>query len=320
MMMRSAAALTGLLACTTPVFAGVCQTTNLMPEVLAFRAATAGLPPDQRAARFVTEVAAKHPEFFKSDIFGNDDELRGYAMRLFDPDHPEHFGDYPPLTDAKLASFSADFPKAFDDAEKRFTKAFPDFACQTPILFGPSFGRFGGSGGIGPDGVYRMRFGIDKLAVIETPSDLPVLFSHEMFHVHHSQVLGNALKQNLGVVWWGAWVEGLASYVSYRITPGATPKQALAWPADLYERMQAPGAMKQASAQMLLDMDAKGKTYGLWFHMNESYPGLPSNAGYYMGYRMAEALAARYSLPELARMSPDELKPLIRAYLTEQSK
>jgi hypothetical protein len=320
MMMRTAAALAGLLACTAPVFAGVCRTTNLMPEVLAFRAATAALPPDQRAARFVAEVAAKHPEYFKSDIFGNDDELRGYAVRLFDPAHPERFADYPPLTDAKLAAFSADFPKAFDDAEARFTKAFPDFACATPIQFGPSFARFAGSGGVGPDGVYRMRFGIDMLAMIETNSDLPVLFSHELFHVHHSQVLGNALKPNLGVVWWGAWVEGLASYVSYRITPGATPKQALAWPADLYERMQAPGVMKLASAQMLIDMDAKGKTYGLWFHMNESYPGLPSNAGYYMGYRMAEALAARYSLPEMARMSPDDLKPLIRAYLIGQSR
>jgi hypothetical protein len=39
-----------------------------------------------------------------------------------------------------------------------------------------------------------------------------------------------------------------------------------------------------------------------------------------MGYRMAEALAARYSLPEMARMSPDELKPLIRAYLAGQSR
>jgi hypothetical protein len=320
MMMRTAAALTGLLACTAPVFAGVCQTTNLMPEVLAFRAATAGLPPEQRAARFVTEIAAKHPEYFKSDIFGNDDELRGYAVRLFDPAHPESFAGSPPLTDAKLAAFSAGFPQAFDGAEARFTKAFPDFACATPIAFGPSFARFAGSGGVGPDGVYRMRFGIDMLAMIETDSDLPVLFSHELFHVHHNQVLGTALKQNLGVVWWGAWVEGLASYVSYRITPGATPKQALAWPADLYERMQAPGAMKQASAQMLIDMDAQGKTYGLWFHMNESYPGLPANAGYYMGYRMAEALAARYSLPELARMTPQDLKPLVRAYLTEQAR
>lgn len=320
MMTRTAAALLSLIACAAPALAGVCQTENLMPEFLAFREATATLSPEQRADRFLTEIAAKHPSFFKSDIFGSDQELRGYALRLLDPAHPEQFADNPPLTEESLRSMSAAFPRHFENAEARFAKSFPDFRCETPILFGPSFLRFAGSGGVGPDGVYRMRFGIDMLAVLRAPSDLPVLFSHELFHVYHRQVLGKTLEQNLGVVWWGAWVEGLASYVSYRATPGATPKQALAWPADLYERMEAPGAMKLAATKMLEDMDAKGNTYGLWFHMNESYPGLPPCAGYYVGYRMAAALAAKRSLTELAKLTPEELKPLIRAYLAEQAR
>jgi hypothetical protein len=319
MMMRTTAALLGLAACAAPAFAGACQTTNIMPDFLGFRDATAGLPPDQRADRFLTEIAAKYPEFFKSDIFGPDAELRGYALRLLDPAHPEQFAGLA-LSDEKLRAVSVRFPHDFADAQARFAKAFPDFHCETPILFGPSFARFAGSGGIGPDGLYRMRFGIDLLAMLQAPSDFPVLFSHELFHVYHRQVLGKTLEQNLGVVWWGAWVEGLASYVSERITPGATAKQALAWPADLYDRMEAPGAMKLAAAQMLQDMDAKGKTYGLWFHMNESHPGLPPCAGYYMGYRMAAALGAKHSLPELARMTPEELKPLVQAYLAEQAR
>jgi len=320
MMMRTTAVLFGLIVSAAPAFAGGCQTTNIMPEFLAFRDATATLPPDERADRFIAGIAAKYPEYFKSDIFGNGQELRGYALRLLDPAHPEQFATYGPLSEAKLRAMSAAFPTDYAGAEKRFTTAFPDFHCQTPILFGPSFARFAGSGGSGPDGIYRMRFGIDMLAMLQAPSDLPVLFSHELFHVYHGQMLGDASKQNFGVVWWGAWVEGLASYVSYRITPGATPKQALAWPADLYDRMEAPGAMKLAAAQMLLDMEAKGKTYGLWFHMNESHPGLPPCAGYYMGYRMAAALASKHTLPELARMTPDELKPLIREFLTEQAR
>jgi len=54
--------------------------------------------------------------------------------------------------------------------------------------------------------------------------------------------------------------------------------------------------------------------------MNESHPGLPPCAGYDMGYRMAAALASKHTLPELARMTPDELKPLIREFLTEQAR
>ena len=320
MLMRTTAALLGLIACAAPAVAGVCQTTNLMPDFLAFRDATATLPLDERADRFLTDVAAKYPEYFKSDIFGSDQELRGYALRLLDPAHPEQFADYPALTEERLRGMSAAFPGHFANAEARFALTFADFRCETPILFGPSFLRFAGSGGTGPDGVYRMRFGIDMLAVLQAPSDLPILFSHELFHVYHRQALGKTLEQNFGVVWWGAWVEGLASYVSYRITPGATPKQALAWPSGMVERMQAPGVMKLAAARMLEDMDAKGTAYGLWFHMNESTPGLPPCAGYYMGYRMAAALAAKRSLPELARLTPEKLKPLIRKFLAEQAR
>jgi hypothetical protein len=320
MMKRTVTALLGLAACAAPAFAGGCQTTNLMPEFLALRDATAGLPPSERADRFLAEIAARHPEYFKSDIFGSDAELKGYAMRLLDPAHPEQFADNPPLSDATLRLVSARFPADFAAAESRFRTAFPDFQCNTPIQFGPSFARFAGSGGVGPDGVYRMRFGIDMLAMLQAPSDLPVLFSHELFHVYHGEVIGPAARQNLGVVWWGAWVEGLASYVSYRITPGATPKQALAWPAGLYDRMEAPGVMKRAAAQMLLDMEAKGKPYGLWFHMDKHYPDLPPCAGYYMGFRMAQGLAAKHSLQELARLSPEDLKPLIRAYLEEAAR
>lgn len=291
-----------------------------MPEFLAFRDATTTLPPAERASRFVTEIAAKHPEYFKSDIFGGDDELRGYALRLLDPAHPEQFADYPALTEEKLRTVSAALPRDFTAAERRFSQTFPDFRCETPILFGPSFNRFAGSGGTGPDGVYRMRFGIDLIAEIYSPDVLPVLFAHELFHVYHRQVLGKTLEENFGVVWWGAWVEGLASFVSRSITPGATPQQAVPFPRDLVAQMEAPGMMKRAAARMLQDLDKKGKDYGLWFHTTASYPDLPSCAGYYVGYRVAAALAADHPLPELARMTPDELKPLIRRYLEEQAR
>jgi len=320
MLTRTFAVLLGLATCATAAAAGICQTENLMPEFLAFREATATLSPDQRADRFLVEVAAKHPEYFKTDVFGSDRELRGYALRLLDPAHPEQFADYPPLTEKKLRAVSAAFPRDFENAETRFSATFPDFRCETPILFGPSFNRFAGSGGTGPDGVYRMRFGIDLIASLYKPSELPMLFAHELFHVYHRQVLGKTLEKNFGVVWWGTWLEGLASYVSYRITAGATPQQALPFPTDLVARMEAPGVMKLAAARMLGDLDKRGKNYGLWFHTTQSYPDLPPCAGYYMGYRMAEALAAKHSLPELARLPPERVRPLIRAYLEEQAR
>lgn len=320
MMMRTAAALLGLVACAAPAAAGICHTENLMPAFLAFRDATATLPPGQRADRFITEFAARHPAYFKSDIFGNDRELRGYALRLLDPAHPEQFAAYPPLTEKRLRAVSARFPHDFAAAEARFAKTFADFRCETPILFGPSFNRFAGSGGTGPDGVYRMRFGIDLIAEIYNPSDLPVLFAHELFHVYHRQVLGKTLEKNFGVVWWGTWIEGLASFVSQSITPGATARQALPFPPDLVARMQAPGVMKRAAARMLRDFDKSGSDYGLWFHTTQSYPDLPPCAGYYMGYRAAATLAARYSLPELARLTPEQVKPLLRAFLEEQAR
>ena len=320
MLTRTTTALLSLIACAAPAVAGGCQTENLMPEFLAFRDATATLPPDQRADRFIADIAAKHPAYFQTDVFGSNQDLRGYALGLLDRAHPEQFADYPPLSEEKLRAAGAAFPGDFANAEARFAKSFPDFRCETPILFGPSFNRFAGSGGTGRDGVYRMRFGIDLIAEIYPLSDLPVLFAHELFHVYHRQVLGKTLEQSFGVVWWGAWVEGLASYVSYKITPGATTQLALPFPPDLVARMQAPGVMKLAAGRMLQDLDKTGKDYGLWFHTGESYPDLPPCAGCYVGYRMAAALSAKYSLPELARLTPEKLKPLIREYLAKQAR
>jgi len=39
-----------------------------------------------------------------------------------------------------------------------------------------------------------------------------------------------------------------------------------------------------------------------------------------MGYRLAEALAAKRSLPELARLTPQQLRPLMREFLEQQAR
>lgn len=314
MMTRTLGALLSLAALAAPAFAGMCKSETLMPEFFAFEHATRALPPQARADRFMSEIAARHPEFYTSEL----GDVRNAALRLLDPAHPEQMDGFPPLTDEKLRAVDAAMSGAFETAQRRFVEKFSDFRCETTVAFGPSFLLFDGSGARAPDGRWHMRFGVDTIAILHGPDDMPAFLAHELFHVYHHDLLGPAFPKDESLVWWQMWEEGLATYVSKRLTPGVSEQQVFWLPTDIVQRMKAPGAMRVAARLMLADFEKSGPP--AWFQLRHSAPGLPPRAGYYVGYRMAAELGRTHSLTALARMSPEEVKTRARAFLMAQAR
>jgi hypothetical protein len=319
MLTRISAVLLCFAALGSAANAGVCQTEDLMPAFFAFEDSTKALPPEQRADRFVKDFAARYPAFYSPD-FGGPEKLRQASLRLLDPAQPEQLGGFPPLTDEKLLAVNAAIGGAFADAQQKFLKTFVDFRCETGVAFGPSFMFFDGSGGRDANGSWQMRFGVDMVALLHGPDDMPAFFTHELFHIYHHDLLGDAIPKDEGVVWWQMWEEGLATYVSKRLTPGISEQQVFWFPTDLVEQMKAPGVMRSAARLMLADFDKSMSVSQPWFQMGRSAPGLPSRAGYYVGYRMAAALGRNHSLSWLAHLSPDTVKQQARAFLAAQAR
>jgi uncharacterized protein YjaZ len=159
---------------------------------------------------------------------------------------------------------------------------------------------------------------VDALDAEQDRISLPVFLAHEMFHRYHFMAGGfsddAADRQPL---WRTVWAEGLATYASRSLTPGATVDEALMLPGDVAERA-APLTPKIA-ADLLSHLDevnpAVYRTYFTYGNKAVAARGLPWRSGYYVGYLVAARLARRHSLGALAHLPPRRVHALVRAAL-----
>ncbi len=292
--------------------AGACRYENLMPAFLAFEQQTRNLTPDQRAEQFVEAFASQHKVFYGGSWFKPAVKLRKDALGLLDPGHLEALPGFAPLTQARFEATAQATGADFDRAQAVFLRAFPDFRCQVDIAFGPSFLHFDGHAEEDKNGRRHLMFGVDTIALLHGPADMPAVYAHELFHIYQREVLGTAYPKDDDVVWWRMWVEGLATYVSQQLNPALSPQQVLSFPTDMVARMRAPGATQRAARQMLADFD---KPNSLLFDSAHAVSGLPERAGYYMGYELAASLGHDYSVAWLAHLPPARVKVEVRKFL-----
>jgi hypothetical protein len=292
------------LLVVSPAYAQVCPYENLMPEFTELVAATADLGLQARAEAFVTRFADKHRDFYSEQMFGTRDQLLQRAKRLFDPQGAPKFpGARPIALDDVLAtgrSITADYARI----EATFRKAFADYRCETPISFGVSLYKFDGNQAADTPGKSRMRFGVEMIALMHPQRELPAFFHHELFHIYQAQQVGAAAPPDeTQPLWWAMWAEGLATYVSWKLNPTLSAPEIFWMPRDMEAQMQPK--LAEAARLLLADLDGHDG-YERWFTAGSNPPGLPTRAGYYLGYVMAKQLD-RGDLAALGRMPPEQV-------------
>jgi len=307
-----------LLAFTSQASAAVCRYDNLMPAFLAFEQKTKDLSPDQRATLFASDFAPRYKGFYGAmgrvegvKEYPSAEELRKDALRLLDPAHMETLPGFPPLTQAKFEAAAQAVGPDFDKVQAAFSRSFPHFRCPAEIAFGPSFTHFDGHVYDDENGQHIL-FGVDALAILHHPDEMPAVYAHELFHIYHREALGKAYPNADGIVWWEMWREGLATYVSQRLNPSLSAQQVLTFPSDLVARMDTPSAKQRAARLMLADLDTKNTA---WFDTMNAISDLPPRTGYYMGYQFAASLGREHSLDWLAHLPPARVKREERAFL-----
>jgi hypothetical protein len=291
-----------------------CSYHDLMPAYERFAAATAGLPPQQRAAAFVSDFALRYPNYYAPEVFGDAARMQARALRYFDPAQAASiFPGVPPLTEGRLAALGSVVGPQFARQQRRFMRTFTDFACDTTVEFGVSLMRFDGH----PaefGGKHYLLFGVDIIAMLHEPADMPAFFDHEIFHLYHRQVIGLRAPQGEDPAWWTMWTEGLATYVSQRMNPGLDAQQVFWYPRDMVNRMERDRA--HAARLMLRDIDKTGPDADRWFLASVAVQDLPIRAGYYLGYLFAKSEGDGQPLPQLARMAPEAIHAAAVAFLT----
>jgi len=292
-----------------------CSYQDLMPAYAKFAIGTAGLPAQQHAAAFVSEFASRYPDYYAPEVFGDAAHMQARAVRYFDPGQAAViFPGVPPLTSERLAALGRVIGPQFARQQRRFMRTFTDFTCDTTVEFGVSLMMFDGH----PTefgGKHYLLFGVDIIALLHDPADMPAFFDHELFHLYHRQVIGARAPEGDYPAWWTMWTEGLATYVSQRMNPGLDAQQVFWYPRDMVVRMNQDRA--RAARLMLRDIDKTGPDADRWFLASDSVDGLPIRAGYYLGYLFAKSEGDGQPLPQLARATPELIHRAALAFLTE---
>ncbi len=197
---------------------------------------------------------------------------------------------------------------------REFRRTFPDYRCDFVFYIAPSFGHMDGAAAF-VHGMHRIIFAPDVIPRLHKLSELKVLIDHETFHIYQHQATSTfgAFPEAVPTTIKALWSEGLATYVSWRMNAGVALDVALLQPGI-------PDAAAPHLAEMAKDLlehldVADEPTYDHYFVAGRQPEGYPPRGGYYVGYLIAEKLASRYTLPQLAGLNGPELRKSVVAGL-----
>ncbi len=255
------------------------------------------------ARRFVDQVVTPHAELFSG--FTGEVTVERAAQYL---DRVESLvGD--------IRTLHKWIAEGFDGKLDDFRKHLPDFKWSGSIVFMPTLFGFDAGGGQ-MNGKSYLIFGLDTIAKVYGPNaDLSVLFAHEFFHLYHGsfhQPRQGEVRGRTIPLFRLVWTEGLATYASQQLNPGAGLAAIFLSPTLA---SSCEGNLKALSTALLQDLDSTERGPVMeWMSGQTRISDVPPRAGYYFGWRVAQSLGREMSLPQLARLTDNEVH---KAILTE---
>jgi len=261
-----------------------------------------GATPDQQARAFEELLRSPHPTVYTAAVLGMDEPLaKSVPARL--AKLPARFRPDPARVDEVRRTLDADL----QDAAGQFRKTFPDFVSRRPVSVVCSLGAFDG-GTREVEGRSTLLFGPDVIAAIRPRGfDLRPFLEHELFHVHHESLHPDA-PDNVGG---SLWEEGLATYVSAALNPGASHEE-LSVPDALVA--EATPRLSELAGRLLAHLDDPSSVPVFFLYYSattEKAPDVPPRSGYVVGWRIAETAGKTLSLAQLAALSPTESRALV---------
>ena len=257
------------------------------------------LPDDQRVTAFRAAFAKILPGFYEPE-------------RVKDFIKPQRYNEliltglkqYPEKHEG-IARVSREFSGLVGPAQREFEATFGPMTGYPTVLIVNSFGEFDGGTRELADGMHLM-YGADMIAQLYQTKPIKPFVQHELFHLLHGRTFNDceAVACNL-------WQEGLATYVSATLNPGADDAAlGLTMPAPIRPAVEANRKAAICAVRERLESD-KPDDYAPLFYGNRKLDGFPARMGYYIGYIVAQDIGRTHDLKEMAAMTPDEVRPLI---------
>ena len=301
-----AALLTTSATAQPALVAGTGDVRDLARSFDEFWQRTQHLDEAARVAAFKRDIAVQFPDFYGIERYhGSRTQAQQDAIIA------KSLAAYPALRAdylRKTRQFELDLPRY----TASFQATFADYRQLQPIYFLHSFGEMDG-GTRELNGAAYLIFGIDGMVRYHGAMDEAAFFHHELFHTYHAAALDACSSDT---VWVRLWSEGLATYVSHVLNPGADEKALLLdMPEGLAVRTRKVQQSALAQLAGVLDSSDRAITAGLFSLSGGDDTGLPARRGYYLGYLVAQEAARGRTLQQLARLDCKASREVVGAAL-----
>ena len=277
---------------------GNLQLVDLTGEFATFQERSVGMEPAARVEAFKTHFATRLPGFYSTERARNP-HYNDFIRRALENWPADRSG---------VEQVSRGFSAMLAPAQASFEREFGPLNGYPPIFLVHSLGEFDGGTRSLPGGS-RLMFGADMIARIHSGHNAQPFFHHELFHLYHERRFGECSQ-----LWCDLWGEGLATYVSHRLNPGASDAELLLTrPVPLREAVERDRRTAVCAVAARLDSTSREDSQALF--SNGSIQNMPGRFGYYVGYLVAAEAGRTRSLQQLASLPRDEARPVVEAAL-----
>jgi hypothetical protein len=283
---------------------------DTMPAFWAYWDEARTLAIDDAVALFDRTLRRAHPEIYAPSVLQL--PVEGFDAAL--AQRVRELVERMPRIEAALRAVDARAREALDEGVARFVRAIPDFDWDGDCYLMVSLDAFNGAGRLVRDRA-ALLFGLDVIADRQPDADPLLLVHHELYHFYqHGPPEPPTLSDML-------WIEGLATYASLALNPGARVRDALPFshlhdPSnprldDPERRIDFERDMPRYRAElgaMLLERlgSSESEDYQAFFlgRAGDRLGERPVRSAYYFGLRVVERLARGRTLVELGALDP----------------
>ncbi|HEV2332887.1 MAG TPA: hypothetical protein VGV16_06960 [Gammaproteobacteria bacterium] len=287
----------------------------------AFWHAAQGLPFEQQETLWDRYIEQPRQELYDWVVW----EKRDYPAWQKEKDYAlkARFAAYAKIGD-RIPAAAASLDTAIPAQVARFRTLFPDAPAKpaVAVVLAPDFDS---RTGVLQDGTPVLALSIDTLLLEKADPD--ILFPHELFHLYdarHAGITNDGVMPGTKLTL-PLFEEGLATYVSTRVTPGRTDGEYLlqaslgALPASRLPEV-ARRFLAEADAPTI-DPTRRSMAFGRWFEGNDKpyQADLPNRSGYWLGLNLIRQMAKTHGLPEMASWGPTQAQEQTLAALRQMA-